>query len=611
MDVSIFRNLTNDDKEKERFKQFASTVTTWVGHNFLGYDYPVLYDLISLRVDNIVPHSLDTLILSKLVDYSREGGHSIEAYGREFGLEKGKFSDWSKYSQEMEDYCVRDVEICHRIYNKYIRIISDDIWKPAILLEHHFQLVVNELHNAGFCFNSRQARELLQTVQSELQGLDEEILKQFPPKLKLIRAITPRRTKHGTLNKSDFRFVKDGDLSEYSGDPFSLCSWVPFNPSSHKQLIGVLSAAGWSPTDRTQTHVDTERELQRLRYSKNRDKSVDLQQTELYNRLLELRKSGWKINEQNLSTLPKSAPAPARTLARRILLEARRRTLTEWLSLVQPDGRIHGKFYGLGAWTHRMAHQQPNTANIPTDVKLYGKEMRSLWQAPSNRLLVGVDAEGIQLRIFAHYIDDKEFTDALVKGRKEDQSDPHSLNRRIIGAICKSRQDAKRFIYALLLGAGLGKLAQILGCSEAESRDALERILDRYTGFKYLKDTIIPKDAKTGWFQGLDGRSVKIPGDTTGERKHLCMSGYLQNGEAIIVKRTVNQTIEKLLADRTDAILVDVVHDEVIFEVPDKMVGKHVLKTFCDTIVEVGQQLGLKCPLAGDGHIGTNWSEIH
>jgi len=119
-----------------------------------------------------------------------------------------------------------------------------------------------------------------QTVQSELQGLDEEILKQFPPKLKLIRAITPRRTKHGTLNKSDFRFVKDGDLSEYSGDPFSLCSWVPFNPSSHKQLIGVLSAAGWSPTDRTQTHVDTERELQRLRYSKNRDKSVDLQQTE-------------------------------------------------------------------------------------------------------------------------------------------------------------------------------------------------------------------------------------------------------------------------------------------------------------------------------------------
>ena len=259
-----------------------------------------------------------------------------------------------------------------------------------------------------------------------------------------------------------------------------------------------------------------------------------------------------------------------------------------------------------------MAHLKPNTANIPTEVKLYGKEMRSFWQAPKKRLLVGVDAEGIQLRIFAHYIDDKEFTDALVRGRKEDKTDPHSLNERVLGSVCKSRQIAKRFIYALLLGAGLGKLSQILECSEQEAREALDRLLARYSGFKLLKENVIPKAAQSGYFIGLDGRRVRILGTTVGERKHLTMSGYLQNGEATIVKRTCVQTIDKLLKDKTDAILVDIVHDEVIFEVPnDVYLAEHVNKTFCDTIVEVGQQLNLKCPLAGDGHIGLNWSEIH
>jgi len=35
---------------------------------------------------------------------------------------------------------------------------------------------------------------------------------------------------------------------------------------------------------------------------------------------------------------------------------------------------------------------------------------------PRNRLLVGVDAEGIQLRIFAHLIDDPEFTTIISQG---------------------------------------------------------------------------------------------------------------------------------------------------------------------------------------------------
>jgi DNA polymerase I-like protein with 3'-5' exonuclease and polymerase domains len=482
--------------------------------------------------------------------------------------------------------------------------------------------VVNNLHDNGFAFDVGRAKGLLSNVESELAVLDKEILNAFPPKLKLIREITPKETKHGTLSRTDFRFISDGDLSEYNGGPFCRCSWVTFNPSSHKQIISVLSGAGWNPVDKTKTHLETEREINRLKYTRTDTKEVDL--TILSAKMVGLKVHGWKINEVNLSTLPETAPSPARTLAKRILLESRRRTLTEWLGLVQDDNRIHGTFYGIGAWTHRMAHQRPNTANIPNEFdtnnnrKLLGKELRSLWRAPRNRLLVGVDAEGIQLRIFAHYIDDKEFTDALVRGSKSDKTDPHSLNQRILGDVCKSRAAAKRFVYALLLGAGIGKLAEILEASKHETEGALQRLMDRYTGFTYLKENVIPTDARRGWFLGLDGRRVRIPGDTPGERKHLCMSGYLQNGEAIIMKRATLKWESKLHADK--AMLVNMVHDEWQTEVPNNMeIARRIAETQALSLKEVGEELKLKCPLAGsyynDDHhdytIGTNWYHTH
>lgn len=616
-ELHIFRNLTTDVEEAKRFITFSLGVTLWIGHNFLGYDYIHLNRLLGLVIPEVSERSIDTLIISKLVDYPRDK-HSIEDYGTEFSIPKGDFHEWSRYSLDMEIYCIRDVDICHRIYTKYYRYIHDAKHRPSILLEHQFQLVANALHDNGFCFNSARATRLKLKVDAELDVLDKQIEIAFPARLKLIREVTPKETKHGTLNRSDFRFVKDGDLSIYNGGPFSLCRWVEFNPSSHKQIIEVLNEAGWKPTDKTQTAIENEREINRLKYSKERTEELDLKLKELYTKEQSLLRTGWKINEQNLLSLPPTAPSPAKTLAKRILLESRRRTLTEWLGLVGADSRIHGKFYSIGAWTHRMAHQHPNTANIPTDAKLYGGEMRSLWCAPKNRLLVGVDAEGIQLRIFAHYIDDPEFTEALVIGKKEDKSDPHSLNQRILGKVCKNRQAAKRFIYALLLGAGNGKLAQILECTDAEAREALDRIISRYQGFDFLKRNVIPADAKRGWFRGLDNRKVRIPGDTVGYRKHLCMSGYLQNGEAVVMKKACLLWHDKL--KDSDAKLINFVHDEWQTECPNDMeVALKIAQMQADSLREVGEQLGLKCPLAGsfynednkDYTIGTNWKVTH
>ena len=626
----VFRRLSDDVEEIERFKEFVKGVELFIGHNLIEYDCPVLHNIIGVSIG--ISRCLDTLILSRLINYSRPEGHSIEAYGEEFRLSKGKFTDFSKYSQEMEDYCVRDVEICHLVYLKYRKCIDDPDWADAIALEHGFQEVVNSLHNNGFAFNVNAATKLLSKVTEELKELDDVILEQFPARLKAIKEVHPKETKHGTLSRTDFRWAKGGDLSDYNGGPFTRCEWVRFNPASHKQIIDVLTDAGWKPLDKTKTHVELERTKNLLQRKK--EPSTRLQYEDTCAKLKTLEKYGFKINETNLDTLPSSAPSSAKSLAKRILLESRRRTLTEWLGLVATKtNRIHGKFLGIGAWTHRMAHQNPNTANIPGEFKLdgskklYGKEMRQLWIAPKKRLLVGVDAEGIQLRVFAHYIDDPEFTRALVEGRKDDKSDPHSLNQRILGGVCKSRAAAKRFIYALLLGAGIGKLAEILECSREEAQEALHRLSERYQGFATLKSDVLPRDGKRGYFIGLDGRKVPIPGETASSRTHLAMSGYLQNGEAIIMKKACLLWNEQLKAQYgvdmmtpVDIKIVNFVHDEWQTEVSnDFTLALKIAKVQADSLRLVGEELGLKCPLAGsywnDDHkdytIGVNWYQTH
>jgi DNA polymerase I len=599
-----FRRVSDEEDVALAFRSFARDVLCWVGHNCIAYDLVVMHNLLGLNIplDRVV----DTYIISKLVDYSRDG-HSIESYGLEFGLEKINFTDFSKYSLEMETYCVRDVEICHRIYSKHSGIINDRDWRTAIDTEQRFQVVCGELHSNGFGFNVTHANRLHNKVTKELEVLDKAILEQFPPKQVILRYFTPRATKFGTINRTSVPRSLWHEIENYKvGETYPVYSMQEFNPASHKQVITVLNEAGWAPVDKTKTHIEWERQ---------KTEKIDKPNLLMY---------GWKINETNLNTLPPKAPAPARTLAKRILIESRRRTLVEWLGLVGSDERIHGKFLSIGAWTHRMAHQEPNTANIPNDVdtqgkpRLYGGEMRSLWCAPPGQLLIGVDAEGIQLRIFAHYIDDKEFTNALVKGSKSNQSDPHSLNKRILGSVCKSRAAAKRFIYALLLGAGIKKLAEVLESTESETKEALARLLGRYEGFARLKKTIIPKDAKRGYFIGLDGRKVQLLGDTESEKRHLAMSGYLQNGEAVVMKHATLIWHDRLISKNIPFKLVNMVHDEWQTECPNDMdIALAIAKEQCSALEETGRILKLKCPLAGsyetDGKItiGDNWKVTH
>ncbi len=614
----VFRYDTEDFRD---FIRFATGVTLWVGVNNLVFDRPNLNYLLGSGDVLRDTAQLDLLIVSRLVWYSRPGGHSVKAWAKRFGMLKPEIEvyDDPKMIDEYVDRCEHDVEIQHRIYLELKRHIDSPDFERAIDIEHEMQLINIDMHENGFGFDKEKANEYLVRIEHEMNVLRLMMDESIPSVLVQDKPLTLRRKKDGTTTARTLGGVGVSAYSFIDGACFSRFHYEPFNPASPKQRVELLNKSGWKPTEKTKTHIQTERNLKIAKWKRRQDVP------KLEKRLEKFKIYGWKVNETNLQTLPTDAPAGARLLATWLSLEGRRADLVEWLSAYNSNsGRIHGTFNGIGSWTHRMSHTRPNQGNIfsefylgqckdgcnPTpveNVKLkWNGVLRGLWKAEPGSYLLGCDAEGIQMRILAHYINDLIYTRAIVEGRKEDKTDVHNVNRRLLGTACRSRDDAKTFIYAWLLGAGLAKVAQILGCSLGQARRAVLLFIEGIPGLAELKRGEIPRDASRGYFVGLDGRKVIVPGE------HYVLAGYLQNGESTVMKYAnvlwLKWAEEEGLWGYKQ---VDFVHDEWQTEVHDEEVANVLGELQCKAITQAGVDLGVRCALAGDYKIGRNWRETH
>lgn len=588
----VLRNLHEDATQ---LKEILKDDPLLIGHNIVGFDYYVLNWLLERKYPQEKVY--DTLVVSRLLDYNQKGGHSLEAWGTYFKYQKSLFNDFSQWSQPLEDRCIIDTEITYKLYveqqNAYKK--HPKHWENAYELEHKSAWFCETLHSNGFHFDIDTAQSLLQQLTPLVQSLEAELCEAFLPKAIPIRTITPTLTKKGTLHLKDFRWMGEGplDLSGFSeGHPYTIFQYEPFNPRSSKQRVERLNAAGWKPVNKTKGHLEA------LRSDSNE-------------KLDHYRIWGWTCDEENLATLPETAPPAAHKLKQFLLLSNRLSTLTEWMNLYNPvTKRIHGRFYHIGAWTHRMSHSNPNMANVPSlndrfgRVQPYGTEFRSLWSVPPGHCLVGCDAEGIQLRLFAHFCNDSKLIEAIANGNKDLGTDIHTLNQKVLGTICNSRGVAKTYIYALLLGAGKEKQAHILSCTPYEALAGLKRILEYYPGWQYLKDSRLREDAKRGHFVGLDKRLVLFPAP------HYILAGYLQNGESVVMKRASLLWSKELRHLQIPFRAVDFVHDEWQTETLPEFADK-VGQVQADSIRIVGEDLGLNCPLAGNYNIGMNWKETH
>ena len=134
----------NDQGDKDpvvRGLTYLEEADVLVGHNIIGYDIPVIRKLFPwFNPSGLV---VDTLVLSRIyhadilkTDQKRRwkhmplqlyGRHSLEAYGHRLGEYKGQFgktTDWSEWSQEMQDYCLQDVNVTTKLWNHFQRYLD-------------------------------------------------------------------------------------------------------------------------------------------------------------------------------------------------------------------------------------------------------------------------------------------------------------------------------------------------------------------------------------------------------------------------------------------------------------------------------------------------------
>ena len=97
----------------------------------------------------------DTLTLSRLLNPSIEGGHSLKAWGRRLNNDKIDFEveDFDAgWTQEMQDYCIQDVELTADLYkhlcNEFTEWLNDG--KQSKELEHDIQAICSRMERTGF-----------------------------------------------------------------------------------------------------------------------------------------------------------------------------------------------------------------------------------------------------------------------------------------------------------------------------------------------------------------------------------------------------------------------------------------------------------------------------
>lgn len=563
-DVDTMEVFKFDNTQLEKGYGLLRAADKLIGHNIIGYDLPAIKDITGLDLSN--KKIVDTLVLSRLFKPTREGGHGLESWGYRLKFNKGDYGAnqdaWDAYCPEMLEYCKRDVELNTKVYQQ-LRVESRGFTPTAVKLEHSVAKIIDEQRRNGFELDMRKAMLLVAMLQEKLDATESEVHETFKPKV-IVDILKPKYTKSRKLAKvadgPDGKGVRltdeEYDIMVKTNKPLKRETHIEFNLGSRKQIGEYLVEAGWTPKNFTPT--------------------------------------GQPIVDEGTLSKVKNIPEAA-LIATYLMLQKRLAQVNSWIKAADPDNRVRGYVNPNGAVTGRMTHSHPNMAQIPSSTSPYGKECRSCWTVKEDNRLVGIDASGLELRMLAHYMNDKEYTNEILTG------DIHSANQRLAGL--ESRSQAKTFIYALLYGAGDAKLGAVAKQGKARGRELRNKFLDSLPSFRSLVGRV-QRESKKGFLKGLDGRKLSI------RSEYAALNTLLQSAGAIVMKEALVILDGYLKEHGIDAKFVANVHDEWQIEcgVSDAV---DVGKLGVEAIVQAGQNLNLNCPLDGDYKVGEAWHETH
>jgi len=281
--------------------------------------------------------------------------------------------------------------------------------------------------------------------------------------------------------------------------------------------------------------------------------------------------------------------------------------------LIDPaDGRIHTTLNQTSTATGRLSSTEPNLQNIPIRTEM-GRRIRRAFVAEKGNVLLSADYSQIELRLLAHVTKDPVMLDSFTRNE-----DIHARTARLVfGAQSESELKDKRRVakivnFGIAYSIGAFGLAQRISISRSEARKVIDDYYRTFAGVRRYMEEFPDKVRKDGCIvRSIFGRLRRLPDLTSkngslrarAEREAINMP--MQGSASDIVKRAMLRAHSGLAKARIDARMILQVHDELVFEVPEKQASKAaaLIKKEMESAAE------LAVPLVVDVGTGSNWMD--
>ena len=295
-------------------------------------------------------------------------------------------------------------------------------------------------------------------------------------------------------------------------------------------------------------------------------------------------------------------------LVRDVLLARECRTLdssfaTGLQNFVKEDGRIHGTIRQVGPITGRRASENPNLQQIPARSAL-GKPIRRCFTVPDGYVWLKMDASQLELRIFAHLVQDPLLMEGFQTGR-----DIHQIVADKLGI---TRSDAKNGVYCTVYGGGVAKFAATVGVRKEEA-NAFRRTFESDFRFGAYRDMVYAEllanggtvRTVNGWRHTYGHFYSPVQSEVEDAVRSAC--DLKCQGTAAEILKVFSVRVDDFCRHHGGTIIVEV-HDELGDECPKTLVHE-VVPFLKRTFREVGYDMGITVPLELSVSSGPNWAD--
>ncbi|GHP38704.1 DNA polymerase I [Helicobacter pylori] len=329
----------------------------------------------------------------------------------------------------------------------------------------------------------------------------------------------------------------------------------------------------------------------------------------LYEKLELPQNKSHSTDEKSLLKILDKHPSIALILEYRELNKLFNTYTTPLLRLKDKDDKIHTTFIQTGTATGRLSSHSPNLQNIPVRSPK-GLLIRKGFIASSKEYcLLGVDYSQIELRLLAHFSQDKDLMDAFLKGR-----DIHlETSKALFGEdLAKEKRSiAKSINFGLVYGMGSKKLSETLNISLNEAKSYIEAYFKRFPSIKDYLNRMKEEILKTSKAFTLLGRYRVF--DFTGANDYV-KGNYLREGVNAIFQGSASDLLKlgmlkvsERFKNNPSVRLLLQVHDELIFEIEEKNaleLQQEIQRILNDEVYP------LRVPLETSAFMAKRWNEL-